>query len=85
MTQHFSIPLMNAIGQMLHMDLARWNLLLCLLFFAVALLICLQGKTMDERLQSDKMGAVSAVLSAALMFWAIISLTGVTMFIYSNF
>lgn len=85
LTDCFRLPGVDILVRLFELSAARVNLLLLLVSLLLALLICLQGKTLDERLAKRIPNKKMALLSAMLLFWSLISLTGVTTFLYSDF
>jgi len=85
LTACFQLPGADFLVRLFELSSGRVNLLLLLLTFLLAFLICLQGKTLDERLAKQTPNTRMALFSALLLFWSLISLTGVSTFLYSNF
>lgn len=84
-TSCFALPGVSWLGSISGVSLQRLDLFLSLAFFLIAGLICLQGRTVDRRMKETRPGAGMALLCAILLFWSLISLSGVTTFLYSNF
>ncbi len=84
-THFFCFPEFSWFGNLLGLDIGRLCLFLCLAFLLLAFVLCLQGKTVEETLAKGRLDVRSALFCAVLVFWSLISLTGVTTFLYSNF
>lgn len=85
LTTFFQFPSLAWLGRVFSIDPTRVSLFTCLLFFGIAFIVCLQGKTETELLGTGSPKKRVAVLCAVLLFWAVISMSGVTQFLYSNF
>ena len=55
------------------------------LFTVVALRITFFGKNIDELAKRFKAGMISAMITAVLFIWCVVSLSGVSTFLYFNF
>lgn len=64
---------------------SRYSYLLWVFFVLFGLFASLQMKNTNERLDSFRETTVSAVISGLLAVWAILSLSGVSVFLYWNF
>lgn len=82
-TTSFQMPEITWIGRYLEIDMARLALLMFLLFVVGSMFFCLQETPVARR--KHRMTGRRGVLAGILLFWAVISLTGVSRFIYSNF
>lgn len=58
---------------------------LWIVFILIALYACLQKKNTNERLKEFKASSVNAVVCAAVFVWGLLSLSGVSTFLYWNF
>ena len=82
-TTSFQMPEITWIGRYLEIDMARLALLMFVLFVVGSMFFCLQETPVARR--KHRMTGRRGVLAGILLFWAVISLTGVSRFIYSNF
>lgn len=64
---------------------AGYTYCLWAIFIVVALCVCLQAKNTNERLSSFKPTVANAGVCAIILVWGIISLSGVSTFLYWNF
>lgn len=81
----FHLPLESWLGRWLSLDMGRLALFMMLLFFGGAFLFIFLEKEGEKKETAVKLGARTGMLSAVLLFWSLISLTGVTQFLYSEF
>lgn len=67
--------------------MGKSNYTYCLwaVFLFCTLCVCLQGKNTNERLENFKPRTLNAVICALVFIWGIISLSGVSTFLYWNF
>lgn len=56
-----------------------------LLFMGVSLYLIFAGKNAGERVESSRFGRISAAVTAVLFLYSVISLTGISSFLYFNF
>lgn len=84
-TQCFLTPELSWLTRLLSLSADRTALLACLGFFLLAFLLCLQGRTASERLKGRALGTGAGLWYGFLSFWALISMTGITQFLYANF
>ena len=56
-----------------------------ILFFAFAVALTFGGKNIDELAQKFKPTVTNAVITAVLFVWCVVSLSGVSTFLYFNF
>lgn len=82
-TGQFQLSEVTWLARQTGADMTRLALLMFLLFLVGGMVLCLQEKPVARR--SDKMTARRGILAGVLLFWSVISLTGVSQFIYSNF
>lgn len=83
-TSCFHLPMESWLIRYLGLDTDRMALFMMLLFFAFAFLFCFleRDKTKDPM---PVLRGRTGLLSAILFFWSLISLSGVTQFLYSGF
>lgn len=74
-TTSFQMPEITWIGRYLEIDMARLALLMFLLFVVGSMFFCLQETPVARR--KHRMTGRRGVLAGILLFWAVISLTGV--------
>lgn len=82
-TNKFQLPEITWLARQAGVDPAQLALPVSLAFLAGGMVLCLQERPVARR--SDGMTARRGVLAGLLLFWSVISLTGVSQFIYSNF
>ncbi|MPN24190.1 hypothetical protein SDC9_171584 [bioreactor metagenome] len=85
LTACFRLPELATLQPLLGSGDARFNLLLCLLFLAGGLLVCLQWENTERRTEEFRPKTGTAVLCALLASWSLISLSGVSEFLYAVF
>ena len=72
--------------KVLHLtDFAYSNYILMVLFTVVILLVTFFGKNVHELAKRWKMSGISAVVIAVVFIWCVVSLSGVSTFLYFNF
>ena len=79
-----ALPELTAVRRLLGQNL-RFNTIVILAFFLCALLGAVFLRNTNERLADFRPSAPLALLSAGLILWSIVSLTGVSVFLYFNF
>ncbi|MDY3014798.1 MAG: MBOAT family O-acyltransferase [Evtepia sp.] len=84
-TSAFLLPLPAWLTRFLSLDPQRAALGMTLVFFAFAFLFCFQERGGKEKETRVSLGGWTGVLCGLLLFWSVISLTGVTQFLYSEF
>ncbi len=84
-TSCFHLPMEAWLGRFLGLDMERLALLMLLLFFGGAFLFVFLERAGEKKETGREFGARAGLLSAVLLFWSLISLSGVTQFLYSNF
>lgn len=84
-TDCFYLPAVAWLGRFLGVDLGRLALFMMLLFFLFAFLVVFLEKDQEKKEGTVSFGARTGLLCACLFFWSLISLTGVTQFLYSEF
>ncbi len=85
LTDFFVLPEFELLARVLRIPAASVGPVMCAVFIIGAFAVCLQGTNTDSRLGDFVPRARSAVLYAAMAFWAMISMSGVATFIYANF
>ena len=76
---------MNAVTTLLPAAGAVAELLLPVSLLAVGTVVCLWPRTVLQKMEDFRPTRLSAVALAVLVLWAVLSFSGVTTFIYSNF
>ena len=84
-TDCFYLPAVAWLGRFLGVDLGRLALFMMLLFFLFAFLFVFLERDQEKKEGAVSFGARTGLLCACLFFWCLISLTGVTQFLYSEF
>lgn len=84
-TNCFLLPLSAWVTRFLALDARRIALGMTLAFFAFAFLFCLQEREGERRETRAALGSGQGLLCGVLLFWSVISLSGVTQFLYSEF
>ena len=89
------VPIMDGITDVFVLPEFRWLLeiigkggydyLLWVGFIIFGLFACLQMKNTNERLDTFRAASITAFVSGLLTAWAIVSLSGVSVFLYWNF
>lgn len=82
-TNAFVLPEFKWVLEIL--EKSEYSYLLWVLFVLFGLFASLQMKNTNERLDPFHETTVSAVISGLLAVWAILSLSGVSVFLYWNF
>ena len=76
---------MNAVTTLLPAAGTVAELLLPVSLLAVGTVVCLWPRTVLQKMEDFRPTLLSAAVLAVLMLWAVLSFSGVTTFIYSNF
>lgn len=84
-TSQFHLPMESWLGRWLGLDLDRLALMMTLLFFAAAFLFVFLERDGERKEERTTFGVWNGGLCALLVFWSMISFTGVTQFLYSVF
>ncbi len=87
-TNAFILPEFKAITTLLHLDYwveSSYKNIYLILFFAFAFFAILCMKNTSERVETFKPNTKIAIVSSILFVWSVISLTGVSTFLYFNF
>ena len=85
LTEHFDLVELLWLRLRILPTLPRWNLMLCVLFLLFALFASVQMKNTNERLRDFQPRLRTMALSALLLFWAMISLSQISSFLYVMF
>lgn len=67
------------------LGIGNYSYLLGILFLIIGFLICIKMKNTNEQLENFHCTFLSAILNAILMLWSVLSLSGVSEFLYWNF
>ena len=81
----FLLPGLAFLCRLFSLSPDRMALFSCIGFFLLAFAICLQGRTASERLAAREPGPAAGIWYGVLCFWALISMTGISQFLYANF
>lgn len=84
-TNCFLLPLSAWVTRFFALDAHRIALGMTLAFFAFAFLFCFQERGGEKRETKAALGSGQGLLCGVLLFWSVISLSGVTQFLYSEF
>lgn len=84
-TACFQLPLTSWLSRFLVLEPQRVALGMTLLFLLFAFLFCLQERGGAKKEERVALQGRTGVLCGLLLFWSVISLTGVTQFLYSEF
>ena len=85
LTEHFDLVEFLWLRLQIMPTQARWNLMMCLLFVAFALVASIQMKNTDERLACFRPRFSTMVVCAFLLVWSLLSFSGVSSFLYVMF
>ena len=84
-TARFSLVEFSKLQQWLGITNERWHLLLCLVILCFGLFASVQLKNTDERIRDFRPRPLTLAATILLLFWSLISLSGVSSFLYFTF
>ena len=85
-TEFFQVPEFFYVMKVLGLDALPYAHTYCMwIFFAVAMFILFVCKNLPETEKEHKPSAISSIFLAVLLVWSVISLSGVSTFLYFNF
>ena len=85
LTAHFDFAELLWLRLSFMSTLERWNLMLCLLFIGFCLFASIQLKNTHERLAAFRPRLPLMVCCVLLLFWSVLSFSGVSGFLYVMF